>query len=121
MLTFVRLDKIIKPKQVKNNLTQPPRPKKMSTLIARFTRVFGAALTAKIIARKSLKQEPLLAACDAAIHGYFDGANYLQLAHRFNLPAWTIRAAVERHRAAAAHVTSPAPKAAQLVWPVLQS
>jgi hypothetical protein len=100
----------------------------MSTLTSRFTRLFGAALTAKIIARKSQKQAPLLAACDAAIYSCFDGSNYMQLAHRFNLPAWTIRAAIERHRAAAAEplaaseaalisvalMTGHAPRAARL-------
>ena len=86
----------------------------MSTLTSRFTRVFGAELAAEIVARIVSKKESPLAACDAAVCSYSDGANHLALADRFNLPAWSIRGAVERHRASIARRTgSPS------VWPAL--
>ena len=74
----------------------------MSTLTSRFTRVFGAELTAKVAARLKVKQESLLEACDAAICSYFNGSNYVALADRFNLPAWSIRGAVQRHQSRSA-------------------
>lgn len=86
----------------------------MSTLTSRFTRVFGAELATQIIARIASRQELPLAACDAAICCHFDGFNHLELADRFNLPAWSIRGAIERQKAAIAQRTG-----APSVWPAL--